>query len=87
MIAAIFRDIVPCSPYVNQSCGGAYQRHLQERKWTKQVTSVQQAVHIRTALRFIVEDDNIRLHPFENLRSYKHKHTLLEECKVRRYMK
>jgi hypothetical protein len=39
--AAIFRDIAPCSPYLNRGFGGNYHFHLQGRKSAKQETSVQ----------------------------------------------
>jgi hypothetical protein len=40
MITAIFRDIAPCSPYMNRRFGGTYHLHLQGRISAEQETSV-----------------------------------------------
>jgi hypothetical protein len=42
MNVAIFWDIAPCSPYVNQRFGGTYHLYLQGKKSAEQETSVQQ---------------------------------------------
>jgi hypothetical protein len=43
MNPAIFWDIAPFSPYVNQCFGGTYHFHLQGRKSAEHETSVHQA--------------------------------------------
>jgi hypothetical protein len=42
---AIFRDIAPCSPYVDRCFGGTYHLHLQGRKSAEQETSLKQAIY------------------------------------------
>jgi hypothetical protein len=42
MNVAIFRDVEPCSPYMNHHFGVKYNFHLQGRKSAEQETSLQQ---------------------------------------------
>jgi hypothetical protein len=57
MNAAIFSNIVLCSPYVNRRFRGMYYLHVQGRKSAEQQSSVEQVA----TLRYIPEDGNIQV--------------------------
>jgi hypothetical protein len=44
IVTAIFRDMAPCSAYVNRRFGGTYRLRLQGRKSVERETSVQRVV-------------------------------------------
>jgi hypothetical protein len=46
---ATYRDISPCSPYVNRCFGGTYHFHLQGTKSAEQETSVQRVPRYNTS--------------------------------------
>jgi hypothetical protein len=60
--AAIFCNIVPCSPYVNRRFGGTYYFHLQGKKSVEREPSVQQVGRqcLATTWRYFPEDGSIQ---------------------------
>jgi hypothetical protein len=56
MKIAIFWDIPPCSPYLNQRFGGMYHLHLQGRKSAEQETSVRAGGYPRWVVALLIFD-------------------------------
>jgi hypothetical protein len=60
---AIFWDIVPCSPYMNQCFGGT-------TLTMEVIYSSETLVHIWTTQRYIQEDGTLYNYHYENFKSY-----------------